>query len=133
MRKGFVILFVLVFFLRGFDLVIEGPVLLPSLVAHFHTHLDHLKHHHDEELSFIEFFWQHYGGQKHHDDDGENHANLPFSHSCKCCGDFATTLLKNIFMQGLFLAEDAKSKGYLAFNSLYSHLYTRDIFRPPLS
>lgn len=56
MRKGFAIWFVLIMFLQGFHLLVEGLAMLPSLVAHYHTHHQHSHHIHADELSFFEFF-----------------------------------------------------------------------------
>ncbi len=85
------------------------------------------------ELSFTNFFWQHYGDRNHHDDDGGDHANLPFSQASKLSADFEACQIKSISIHGAFLACHAESKGALDWNFFYSYLYMRDIFRPPLA
>ncbi|MBK6622805.1 MAG: hypothetical protein IPH04_05720 [Saprospirales bacterium] len=132
MRKGFAIVFVLVLILRGFDAVVEGLAMLPSLMDHFHAHHHHSQDSHEEELSFLDFLMEHYGNRSHHDDDEGDHANLPFSHAGKSCADFEIAPLKSIPIHGAYRDDSANSKAALALNTFYSRLYRRDIFRPPL-
>lgn len=133
MKKGLVVFFAFILLLRGFGLVMEGLAMIPSLLAHFHTHHHHSLQDHGEDLSFFDFFIQHYGNGNHHDDEGRDHANLPFSHTGKLCADFESLPIKSICTHGAFLACHAESRGALDWNFFYSHLYLRDIFRPPLA
>lgn len=133
MSRGIAIFLVLVMLFRGFGSLIEGLAMVPYLFDHYQIHLYHSHIYHHKELSFPEFFLQHYGGLKHHNDVGGKHSDLPFSHSDKISVYFDLVLTKSgSIFSPRWAWEDGVKEGF-SWNSLYSHLYLHDIFHPPLA
>lgn len=133
MKNRIAIFLALVLLAQGMSPLMGQLAKVPALISHFYAHHDHAHHEHGDELGVFDFLAQHYGGKAHHDDTSQDHSDLPFRCADASCVALLLVLPSTVPMPGVTVAPVFQAKAVFGITAFHSSLFSRDIFRPPLS